>query len=148
MYQRHGIAPPSSLLSIFIQRDRCFRGQYVITGEYVNFYAEHVVGYEEGLDALSSIKKYLKALSISRRCFRNWFPANLNYLLFGKIFRKIKPLTVKCRDGSEVGLNPKLYERLLAGFVYGVFSDLRCRDRVVIAGGSGIFKNFWYLRRL
>jgi FkbM family methyltransferase len=103
-----------------------------------DFYAEHAVGYGEGLNVFSSIRKYLKALSISRRCFRNWFSADLNYLLFGKIFRKIKPLTVKCRDGSEVGLNPKLYERLLAGFVYGVFSDLRCRDRVVIADGSGI----------
>jgi len=103
-----------------------------------NFYTEHVVGYEEGLDVLSSIRKYLKALSISRRCFRNWFSADLNYLLFGKIFRKIKPLTVKCRDGSEVRLDPRLYERLLAGFVYGVFSDLRCRDSVVIASSSGI----------
>jgi hypothetical protein len=87
---------------------------------------------------LSSIRKYLKALSISRRCFRNWFSDDLNYLLFGKIFKKIKPLTVKCRDGSEVRLDPRLYGRLLAGFVYGVFSDLRCRDRVVIASGSGI----------
>jgi len=103
-----------------------------------DFYVGHAVGYEEGLDVFSSIRKYLKALSISRRYFRNWFSADLNYLLFGKIFRKIKPLTVKCRGGSEVGLDPRLYERLLAGLVYGVFSDLRCRDRVVIASDSGI----------
>ncbi|MEM1637580.1 MAG: FkbM family methyltransferase [Pyrobaculum sp.] len=73
----------------------------------------------------------VKALLRSRQLFKNWLDIGIKYWLIKHGIANARTLIVKCRDGGELAIEPRIYSGIVNAYYDGLIRNVNRRGLVV-----------------